>query len=120
VKLLLDEMLSRILAGQLRARGYNVDAVSEREDLKGRPDPTIFEVAQSEQRVIVTENVQDFREIAADELAAGRSHAGLIFTVNARFYRGHPRITGRLVRALEGLLESGEDLTDREIWLNRV
>ena len=117
VKLLLDEMYSPRIAQQLRMRGHDVDAVAARENLRTRPDPVIFASAQVETRAVVTENIPDFRRWGRTRIQTSRSHAGLIFTQNARFPRGHPRTPGRLVTALDELLTSGIDLTNREYWL---
>jgi hypothetical protein len=38
----------------------------------------IFEVACNEDRAVITNNIKDFRPIAAQWLARGRTHAGLI------------------------------------------
>jgi len=43
-----------------------------REDLAGRSDGIIFEVACSEGRAVVTNNIKDFRPLAAEWLAQGR------------------------------------------------
>lgn len=56
MKLLLDEMLSARIAEGLRRRGHDVTAVDEQPDLRGLPDPSLFEVAQREARAIVTYN----------------------------------------------------------------
>ena len=117
MKLLLDEMWSPDIAVQLRRRGHDVDAVASRTDLRTRPDPVIWATAQHEVRVIVTENVPDFRRMALDYQRQGRVHAGLVFTNNRRFPRRDPRTTGLLVTAVLALLASPPDLTNREYWL---
>jgi hypothetical protein len=43
-----------------------------REDLAGRSDRITFEVACSEGRALVTNNIKDFRPLAAEWLAQGR------------------------------------------------
>jgi predicted nuclease of predicted toxin-antitoxin system len=78
VKALLDEHLSPQIALLLRDAGYDVVAVAERHELIGSRDSTILEVATSEGRAVVTNNVKDFRPIAVARLAQGRTHAGLI------------------------------------------
>ena len=118
MKLLLDEMWPPEIAAQLRSRGQDVVPVSERPDLRGMADTLIFSIAQIEGRTIVTENVVDYRPIAAYEIQHGHTHAGLIFTTNRRFSRHDRRTLGRLVRALGGLLSSGRDLMNVEHWLS--
>ena len=117
MKLLLDEMWPPQTAAQLRTRGQDVVAVSERSDLRGMADTVVFGVAQLEGRAVVTENVADYRPIAAYEIQHGRTHAGLIFTANRRFPRHDRRTLGRLVRVLATLLSSGRDLMNLEHWL---
>ncbi|HUG83807.1 MAG TPA: DUF5615 family PIN-like protein [Euzebya sp.] len=59
MRFLLDEMFPSACCQQLRDRGH--DAVSVRDcGLGGRPDPVVADVARSERRVLVTENVKDF------------------------------------------------------------
>jgi predicted nuclease of predicted toxin-antitoxin system len=117
LKLLLDEMWSPTIAEQLRFRGYDVSAVAERPDLRHGLDALVFIAAQGEGRAIVTENVPDFRRLAAMALADRRPHAGLVFTSNRRFPRHDASTIGRLVTALDGLLSQDRDLTDLEWWL---
>jgi hypothetical protein len=118
VKLLLDEMWPPDVALQLRRRGHDVVAIAERAELRGQPDEQIFSVAQAEGRAIVTENVVDFRPLAARELQRGRSHAGVIFTSNRGFPRHDARVIGRLVTALDELLARVTDSTSLEHWLS--
>ena len=77
MKLLLDEMWAPAIAEALRDRGHEVVAVAERGDLRGLPDEAIFDAALAEGWVIVTENVVDYRPLAADAMRAGRSHPAL-------------------------------------------
>jgi hypothetical protein len=66
----------------------------------------VFAVAVAEARAVVTENVPDFRRLEADARARGEPHAGLVFTTNRQFPRGDPATTGRLVLALDALLQT--------------
>jgi hypothetical protein len=84
VKALLDEQLSAQIAVLLRQIGHDVQAVTERPDLLGRSDRIIFEVASNEGRAVITNNVKDFRPLAAEWLAQGRLHAGLILLPSTR------------------------------------
>ena len=74
MKALLDEQLSPQIAVLLREAGYDVVAVAERVDLVGSIDSTILEVATGEGRAVVTNNIKDFRPLAAERLAQGRTH----------------------------------------------
>lgn len=117
MRLLLDEMWPPDIAEQLRRRGHDVAAVAERPDLRGQPDGAVFDAAQLEQRAVVTENIPDYRPLAAERLRRGESHHGLIFTSDRAFPRGDARTAGRLVSALDELLDAGGYLVDREHWL---
>lgn len=114
MKLLLDEMWPPNIAIQLRHRGHGVVAVAERTELRGQPDPMVFSIAQTEGRAMVTENVIDYRPLAAEAIARGGSH----LTSNRRFPRHDPRTAGRVVTALRSLLSSDVELRDREYWLS--
>jgi hypothetical protein len=57
-------MYSHAIAEQLCGRGHDVEGVTERADLRALSDTDLFTRAQSEQRAVVTENVDDFSIIA--------------------------------------------------------
>jgi predicted nuclease of predicted toxin-antitoxin system len=84
VKALLDEQLSPRIAELLRNRGRDVQAVTDRSDLAGQSDRVILEVAAAEDRAVITNNVKEFRPLAAERLARGESHAGLILLPSTR------------------------------------
>jgi predicted nuclease of predicted toxin-antitoxin system len=84
VRAILDEQLSPQIAVLLRQAGYDVHAVADRDDLAGRSDRIILEIACSEGRAVVTNNIKDFRPLAAEWLAQGRVHAGLILLPSTR------------------------------------
>jgi predicted nuclease of predicted toxin-antitoxin system len=84
VSAILDEQLSPQIAVLLRQAGFDVDAVADRENLVRRSDRIILEVACSEGRAVVTNNIKDFRPLAAEWLAQGRVHAGLILLPSTR------------------------------------
>ena len=117
MKLLLDEMWAPAIAAALRDRGHDVVAVAERHDLRGMPDAAIFEAALAEGRAIVTENVVDYRPLAAAAMRAGRPYPALIFTSNRAYPRASRRTAGRLVSALDALLTT-RDAVSGEHWLD--
>jgi hypothetical protein len=117
VRLLLDEMWPSEIAEQLRQRGHDVVAVTERPELRGQADSLVFAAAQAESRAVFTENISDYRPLAAYELQHGRSHRGLVFTSNRRFPRHESRTMGRVVTALDEFLTSTSDLISAEHWL---
>ena len=106
MKLLLDEMYHAAIAEQLRARGHDAVSVHDPDyrNLEGAPDEDVFATALADERVLVTENVPDFRRLEADALARGRSAPQLVFTTNRQFPRGVPATIGRLVLALDTLM----------------
>ena len=78
MKVLLDAQLSHDIAEILRSRGHDADAVTARRDLPDDlPDEEVMEVAHREERVVVTNNIKDFRPLAANRLANGNGHSGL-------------------------------------------
>jgi len=118
VKLLLDEMLSPDIAQQLRERGHDVKAiaVSEHAELD---DSEVLDIARSQQRAVVTNNVRDFRPLHIDAVqAGGPGHYGMVF-MSGSFRRTRADI-GRIVVALEAKLAAYpglEDLANAEEWL---
>ncbi len=106
MKLLLDEMYATAVAEQLRERDRDVVAVAERADLRGSPDEDLLAWAQTEDRVLVTDNQRDFIPIHHRRIASGNDHQGLILTTNRRFPRGQPATTGRLVVVLDEFLST--------------
>jgi predicted nuclease of predicted toxin-antitoxin system len=112
MRLLLDEMYAPTIAEQLRARGRDVASVHDPEfrALEGEPDEEVWAAALASDRMLVTENVQDFRRIETDALARAQPTARLIFTTDRQFPRGDPATIGRLVTALDALLAAEPDL----------
>jgi predicted nuclease of predicted toxin-antitoxin system len=106
VKLLLDEMISAVVAEQLRGRGRDVDAVSERRELRGLSDADLFEYAQTVERSIVTYNRDDFLELDRRHRAQGRPHCGAVI-LNSRRFPQAPASIGPLVTSLDRLIAAG-------------
>lgn len=116
MKALLDEHLSPQIAVLLRRRGFDVVAAVDRSDLVGCSDRVILEIASSDLRAVVTNNIKDFRPLAAERLARGRSHAGLILLPSART-RTLAAI-GALADGIEAVLHEHPDgLTSSERWI---
>lgn len=106
MRLLLDEMYPTSLAEQLRARGHDVVSVHDPSHvhLRSLADEVVAAAALDEGRALVTENVPDFRRLAA---AADKQHQPmplLIHTTNERFPRARAGTLGRLVLALDTVL----------------
>lgn len=116
MKALLDEQLSPQIAARLRDKGHDVEAVAERTDLVGSTDREVLELATQEGRAVVTNNVKDFRPLAAQWLAQGRIHAGLILVPPTRT-RTRAAVPA-LARAIEQVLRDHPDgLAGAERWI---
>ena len=119
MKALLDEQLSPKIAALLREAGDDVVAVAERDELIGSADAVLLEVATSEGRAVITNNVADFRPLGAQLLARGRGHGGLIFVPSARV-RTRAAIAP-LAAAIEKLLHDHPDgLASSERWVGPI
>jgi hypothetical protein len=116
MKLLLDEMISAVVAEQLRAREHDVEAVSERRELRGLTDEDLFEYAQDTERVIVTYNRDDFLELDRRYRGRDRSHRGIVMLNPRRFPQG-PGSIGPLVTSLEKLITGGSPYESFIDWL---
>jgi hypothetical protein len=116
VKLLLDEMYSARHAEALR--DASIDAVTVAElGLAGRSDLDLFTAAAADGHVLLTENVADFARIAADHLAAGHHHPGVLIALSSRFSR-RPGARGALVDAVVAIADQALD--DRVVYLERI
>jgi predicted nuclease of predicted toxin-antitoxin system len=117
VRILLDAQLSHQIAQLLVERGHDAEAVTSRSDLADNtPDEQLLAIAHAEGRAMVTNNVKDFRPIAARRIASGQGHAGLILVSP-----NTPRTKAAnapLADALEHLVLANPDgLSDSERWI---
>lgn len=118
--LLLDEMLSCVVAEQLRTRGIDALAVVEDPALVGTADEDLLAHATTHQRVLVTANIGDFAAIATDWRAAGRGHTGLVYVTNRTFAQDRSFL-GAIVSALTALIDTDElPLPGTETFLRRT
>jgi hypothetical protein len=116
VKALLGEQLSVEIARELRGRGGDVDAVTERPELTGASDERLMEQATQEDRSIITNNLRHFRPIAAQRLAQGKRHAGLILLPSGR--ARNRDATGMLADAIEAVMRAHpEGIPGTEHWI---
>jgi len=104
LKLLIDEMYPPAIAEQLRDRGGDVEAVTERPELRALADTDIFAIAQQEQRAVVTENIDDFSVITDSYDQRGHAHFGLVLVPPGSYPRGSTGTIGRMVTELDRLL----------------
>jgi len=113
VKVLLDEMYPATLAEALESLGIEaVTAVGE--GLAGLSDDDLFEEAVREGRVLLTENVSDFSRIAAQRLAAGEHHHGLLIALSSRFSR-RPKGVRDIASAVRSIAVG--ELEDRTVYV---
>jgi predicted nuclease of predicted toxin-antitoxin system len=119
LKLLLDEMLSAVIAEQLRVRGHDVVAINRHPQHEALSDSEVLDLARAEHRAIVTNNLVDFRVLHHEAITpGGPGHLGMVFM--AGNHRRTNAGLGRIVAALEAKLEQfpGEsDLANGETWL---
>ena len=106
MKLLLDEMISAVVAEQLRGGEHDVEAVIERRELRGLTDRDLFDYAQVAERSVVTYNRDDFLELDRRYRRENRRHAGTVILNPRRFPQG-PASVGPLVRSLDRLIAAG-------------
>ena len=111
--LLLDEMLSGVIAEQLRARGHDVVAVVDDASLVGLPDDQILEAATTAGRALVTANIKDFVPLDRQRRGAGHPHGGLVF-VSSKSFPSDRTFIGSLAAALDHLL-TAEGITDGSV-----
>jgi Domain of unknown function (DUF5615) len=104
VKLLLDEQISGKVAERLREQGVDAVAVAEEISLRGLSDPDVFEIAQAQERAVVTYNRDDFEAILRKCVELGREHHGLVIVHPVRF---PSRDFGRVSKALKRLADRG-------------
>ena len=116
MRLLLDEMYPPALAEVLRASGHDAHTVVEA-GLAGRPDTDVLAAAVAAGDVLLTENVADFARLAADHLAAGGHHPGVLVALSSRFSRRRAGI-GVLVSAVRSVID--DQLQDRLVYLERL
>lgn len=116
MRLLLDEMLSAVIAEQLRSRGHEVLAVVERPELRGLSDPDLFEHAQRDSRAIVTYNREDFLALDRRYRDAGGDHHGIVILHPRRFAQVTATI-GALVASIEVFLAADPPYPSFIHWL---
>ena len=118
MRLLLDEMLSPVIAEQLREGDHEVLAIKGSVH-EGLSDPEVMDLARSEHRAVVTNNLVDFRPLHNEAvIPGGQGHWGMVFMSSS--YRRTKADTGAIVEGLAAkLAEFPEDdsLVDSETWL---
>ena len=109
------------IADQLRRRGHDVESAQADPELRDLDDRRLFEIAQTGERALLTENVADYAPLDAEYRAANKPHHGLVYTSDARFPRGAAGTIGALVKALDAFLKERPASTANSAvhWLGR-
>lgn len=115
MRLLLDEMLPAAIAEQLRVRGHDAAAVTGRPQLRGLPDAELFDLAQREERALVTYD-RDFLALDRRYRGMGRAHHGLVILHPRRFPLG-PAGLGPIVTGVDSLAQRGAPYPGFVVWL---
>lgn len=119
MRLLLDEMLTPVIARELRARGHDVEAIAGNPDHETLSDTEVVALARAQRRAIVTNNIRDYRPLLIEAVVSGDpGHCGMIFMPGN--YRRTKADVGRIVKALEAKLAEcpgDDDLLGGETWL---
>jgi predicted nuclease of predicted toxin-antitoxin system len=110
VKLLLDENLSASIVEALCSED-GVDACHVRDrGMLGVKDADVLDKAFSEDRVLVTANVDDFVKLARKR----ELHAGIILIEDGSLYRDEQLA---VIRAAVAAIQSEPDIVNRVLWV---
>jgi len=107
-----DDCASRLLIGQLRGAGHDVQSPAD-VGLSGQDDAVHLRQAVREQRVMVTRNYRDFLNLHDLVIDAQGHHPGIKDNDPKRDLKG-----SGIVRAIANLLAAGMATADQYIILN--
>ena len=109
-RLLLDENVWTGLAAALCERGYDVVHINST-PFRGVNDIDVLELAASESRAVLTFNHRDFVPLARSCFEQGKSHSGIILSIQLS--------QGPLLRQILSMLTSltSSDLANSVRWL---
>lgn len=116
MRLLLDEMLSTVIAERLRSRGHDVVAVTERPELRGLLDVELLTRAHQERRAIVAYNRDDFLALDRQFRHRELEHHGIVILNPRRFPQGAAS-TRALIASIEAPLAGGPTYPGFVHWL---
>lgn len=116
MKLLLDEMYPEPLVAGLGAVGIEAVRVAAL-GLAGRSDADVFAAAVADGFAVLTENVGDFTRLAADCIARGEHHHGLLIALSSRFSRRPAGLPALVAAVADGYAGSQARLEDRVVYL---
>jgi hypothetical protein len=108
-------MYPATLAEGLREAGIDAHTVATL-GLRGSSDPEVFAAAVAGGYTVLTENVGDLAQIAAEYSTAGGHHAGLLIALSSRLSR-RPHGIVPLITAIRAV--AAERLDDRLVYLER-
>lgn len=86
MRFLLDEMLPRLAAEELKTRGPDAVCVGDI-DLGGHPDDEVFDYAVADRRILVTENVADYATLLTQRLGQNQPCTPILFVLKSSFPR---------------------------------
>lgn len=118
-RLLLDEMLSPVVAEQLREKGHDVTALQGDSTGMGLPDTAVLLRATAEKRALVTRNIKDFVPLDAQSRATDNPHRGLVLVSTRTFPEDRSAIPA-LIRSLDHLLATSAVELGEALFLPRV
>ena len=110
-------MISPLVSSGLRSHGIDAIAVQESVSLRGTQDVSLLRIARDQRRVVVTNNIRDFRVLQAEAERDGIGHGGVIL-VPSNALCSRPAV-GRMIGGLKAIAaeHSGDDdLRNRELW----
>src|SRR5487761_32115 len=112
-------MLAVSIAEQLRRRGRDAEATQGNAALEAKKDPDLLRAARKLDRVIVSDNVQDFARLHQQFRVSGEDHAGIILVSPTRFPRSKHTI-GIWFEALDTFLHDHREASLKNIctWLS--
>lgn len=117
MKLRLDEMVPVRVARELRAEGFDVDAVVEIPGLRGLPDALQLARAAVDRRALVSYDAGDLVALASQRTASGDEHAGLVLLPSRRFPQGSPDL---IVEGLRRFLTGEQPAAGFIHWLEAI
>ncbi len=119
MRILLDAHVSGRAVGRvLEDDGHDVRAVDSEVELEGASDDELLELAASENRVLITFNVGDFRRIADRWHEEDRPHSGLVL-VSKSIRHEHFGVVIRGMRVLFERIPNQADWSNHSEWLPR-
>jgi hypothetical protein len=111
-----DDCASRLLIGQLRGAGHDVQSPAD-VGLSGQDDSVHLRQAVREQRVLATRNYRDFKNLHDLVIDAQGHHPGILVVRKDNDPKRDLKVSG-IVRAIGNLLASAIVIADQYIILN--